>query len=59
MQEGYIIYQGSALKSSEYFNSLTNQKISTYTNPADILIKNITISHPPTPEDEANISKFR
>jgi hypothetical protein len=54
MADGYTVYQGLAKNSPAYFNSL-GFSASTFSNPADVFMKVLSINYPKRDDDEAKI----
>lgn len=54
MADGYTVYQGLAKNSPVYFNSL-GFSASTFSNPADVFMKVLSLNYPKGEDDEAKI----
>ena len=57
MCDGYIVYQGEAQESTEYFKAL-GFKVRKFDNPADVFMRCLSINYPKTEEDETKIQKL-
>ena len=57
MSDGHIVYQGYANKSAAYFRNI-GYPSSTFSNPADIFMKVLSVNYPKLEADEQKISDF-
>jgi len=57
MQDGYIVYQGEAAKSTQYFADL-GYKMSKFGNPADFFMRILSVNYPKSQEDEEKVNRM-
>lgn len=58
MADGYTVYQGVAADSLKYFESHMSAKAGRFANPADIYMKELSLSYPMTDDDHMKIQKL-
>jgi hypothetical protein len=57
MSDGHCVYQGLALESAAYFNSI-GFNLPKFSNPADTFMKILAVNYPQTPKDTKKIQFF-
>ena len=57
MAEGHVVFQGSVMRSKQYFESI-GHKIKPHSNPVDHYMRLLTINYPRKQIDIARIDKF-
>ena len=59
MADGYIVYQGKACDSTQYFSSISNEKYNfkchKFANPADFFMRILSVSYPINEQDKEKI----
>jgi ABC-type multidrug transport system ATPase subunit len=57
ISDGHIVFQGTAMRCQKYFFKL-GCPLEKFKNPADSLMKILSVNYPKTPADEEKIKKF-
>ena len=58
MADGYIVYQGFARDSAQYFDLISGGK-GKHLNPCDYFMKELAINYPKGQDDEMKIAKWK